>query len=131
MKKLLFSILLTMASAMAMNVSAGTRTIYLDANMWNTDGAIFAVHVWNTGDIDAQGYQLTHVEGSIYTAEIRDDATNAIFVRKDPNAEDATANVWNGTTSEIPPAAHRPAPLHGRFAQAAAYFLRMYDSSDS
>ena len=96
MKKLLFSILLTMASAMAMNVSAGTRTIYLDANMWNTDGAIFAVHVWNTGDIDAQGYQLTHVEGSIYTAEIRDDATNAIFVRKDPNAEDATANVWNG-----------------------------------
>ena len=96
MKKVLFSILLTMASAIAMNVSAGTRTIYLDANMWNTDGAIFAVHVWNTGDIDAQGYQLTHVEGSIYTAEIRDDATNAIFVRKDPNAEDATANVWNG-----------------------------------
>lgn len=76
----------------------GTRTIYLDANMWNTDGAIFAVHVWNASDADNKnaGYQLTHVEGSIYTAEIRDDATNAIFVRKDPNAEDATANVWNG-----------------------------------
>ena len=98
MKKLLFSILLTMASAMAMNVSAGTRTIYLDANMWNTDGAIFAVHVWNASDADNKnaGYQLTHVGGSIYTAEIRDDATNAIFVRKDPNAENATANVWNG-----------------------------------
>ena len=76
----------------------GTRTIYLDANMWNTDGAIFAVHVWNASDADNKnaGYQLTHVEGSIYTAEIRDDATNAIFVRKDPNAADATANVWNG-----------------------------------
>ena len=76
----------------------GTRTIYLDANMWNTDGAIFAVHVWNASDEDNKnaGYQLTHVEGTIYTAEIRDDATNAIFVRKNPNAEDATANVWNG-----------------------------------
>ncbi len=106
MKKLLFSILLTMASAIAMNVSAGTRTIYLDANIWNTGDAIFAVHVWNTGDIDAQGYQLTHVEGSIYTAEIRDDATNAIFVRKDPNAENTTIDVfageWNRSGTTIP-----------------------------
>ena len=75
MKKILFSILLTMASAMAMNVSAGTRTIYLDATVWSSDGPVFAVHVWNTGDADAADYTLTLVEGNIYKAEIRDDAT--------------------------------------------------------
>ena len=95
MKKLLFSILLTMASTMAMNVSAGTRTVYLDANMWNTDGAIFAVHVWNAGDADAADYTLTLVEGNIYKAEIRDDATSAIFLRRNPAGIDPN-NVWAG-----------------------------------
>jgi hypothetical protein len=86
----------------------GTRTIYLDANIWAFDGAIFAVHVWNAYDAANKnaGYQLTHVEGNIYTAEIREDATNAIFVRKDPNAENTTTDVfageWNRSVTTIP-----------------------------
>ena len=95
MKKILFSILLTMASAMAMNVSAGTRTIYLDATVWSSDGPVFAVHVWNTGDADAADYTLTLVEGNIYKAEIRDDATQAIFLRQNPAMVDPS-NVWAG-----------------------------------
>ena len=104
MKKLLFSILLTMASAMAMNVSAGTRTIYLDANMWNTDGAIFAVHVWHTDDTDAADYTLTLVEGNIYKAEIRDDATSAIFLRRNPasTSDNVWDDVWNRSETTIP-----------------------------
>ena len=73
----------------------GTRTIYLNANMWNTDGAIFAVHVWNTGEADAADYTLTLVEGNVYKAEIRDDATQAIFLRQNP-AEIDPSNVWAG-----------------------------------
>ena len=95
MKKILFSILLTMASAMAMNISAGTRTIYLDATVWSSDGPVFAVHVWNTGDTDAADYTLTLVEGNIYKAEIRDDATQAIFLRQNPAGIDPS-NVWAG-----------------------------------
>ena len=104
MKKLLFSILLTMASAMAMNVSAGTRTIYLDANMWNKDGAIFAVHVWNTGEADAADYTLTLVEGNVYQAEIRDDAKSAIFLRRNPasTSDNVWDDVWNRSETTIP-----------------------------
>ena len=93
-----------MASAMAMNVSAGTRTIYLDANMWNTDGAIFAVHVWNAGDEDAADYTLTLVEGNVYQAEIRDDAKSAIFLRRNPEStsDNVWDDVWNRSETTIP-----------------------------
>lgn len=104
MKKLLFSILLTMASAMAMDVSAGTRTIYLDANIWNTGDAIFVVHVWNVGDADAADYTLTLVEGNVYKAEIRDDATSAIFLRRNPasTSDNVWDDVWNRSETTIP-----------------------------
>ena len=94
MKK--FTFLMAMVFAMVMNLNAGTRTIYLDANIWAVDNPVFAAWVWNTGDADAQGYHFTLVEGTIYKAEIRDDATQAIFLRKDPAAENATTGVWEG-----------------------------------
>ena len=95
MKK--FTFLMAMLLAMVMNLNAqGTRTIYLDANIWATANPVFAAWVWNTGDADAQGYHFTLVEGTIYKAEIRDDATQAIFLRKDPAAENATTGVWEG-----------------------------------
>lgn len=96
MKKITF--LMAMVFAMVMNLNAqGTRTIYLDANIWATaDNPVFAAWVWNTGDADAQGYHFTLVEGTIYKAEIRNDATQAIFVRKDPNAEGSTTGIWEG-----------------------------------
>lgn len=77
-------------------VESGTRTIYLDVNVWSSDNPIFAAWVWNTGDADAAGYHFTLVEGTIYKADIRDDATNIIFLRKDPAAEGATTGIWEG-----------------------------------
>ena len=95
MKK--FTFFMAMVFAMLMNVSAQeTRTIYLDANIWAVDNPVFAAWVWNTGDADAQGYHFTLVEGSIYKAEIRSDATQVIFLRKDPNAEGSTTGIWEG-----------------------------------
>lgn len=83
----------------------GTRTIYLDANIWNVDGAVFAAHVWNIGDEDAADYTFTLVEGSVYKAEIRDDATAIIFLRQDPATVDPTnvwASEWNRAQTAIP-----------------------------
>lgn len=92
MKKITF--LLAVAFA-AVTASAGTRTIYLDANIWNVDGPVFAAHVWNLGDEDAADYWLELVEGNIFKAEIRDDATSVIFLRIDPAQKDE-GNVWAG-----------------------------------
>ena len=91
MKKLLFSILLTMASAMAMNVSA--RTIYLDANIWAVDNPKFSAWAWAEG-ADGAAYEFALVEGTIFRAEIPDDATGIIFLRNDPATFDIT-NPWN------------------------------------
>ena len=74
----------------------GTRTIYLDANIWETATPVYAVHVWNTGEDDAADYWFEAVEGTIYKAEIRDDATGAIFLRKDPNDAEVMTNIWGG-----------------------------------
>ena len=93
----------------AMTMSAqGTRTIYLDANIWAGAGVdpVYAVHVWNTGEEDAADYWFEPVDGNIFKADIRDDATKAIFLRKDPAAEnvgtDAFAGEWNRSETDIP-----------------------------
>ncbi len=82
----------------ALAVSAQTtRTIYLDANIWATDdNPVFAVHVWNTGDEDAADYWMTKVDGNIYKADIKDDATSAIFLRKNPADPEVETNIWGG-----------------------------------
>ena len=84
----------------------GTRTIYLDATWWMDKYPIFAAHVWNKGDEDAADYFFTLVEGNIYKADIRDDASAIIFYRKDPSATDVTVKVdagtWNTAQTGIP-----------------------------
>lgn len=83
----------------AMTMSAqSTRTIYLDANIWQTSDVnpVFAVHVWNTGEDDAADYWFEAVEGTIYKAEIRDDAVSAIFLRKDPADAQVMDLIWGG-----------------------------------
>ena len=99
MKKLI----LTLASVvLSLTAFAGTRTIYLDAQKWYPSDAVFGVHVWN-GEA-AESYELTLVEGTIYKADIRDDATNAIFLRKNPNglnAENFWAGEWNRSTTTL------------------------------
>ena len=104
MKKI--SILFT-AIALTMTISAQTRTIYLNADIWANEGnPVFAVHVWNTGDADAEDYWLTLDHDKIYKADIREDATSAIFLRKnpaDPNVNsDVWAGEWNRSTTSIP-----------------------------
>ena len=103
MKKITFlvaSMLCTVATMMAQE----TRTIYLDANIWETGGAIYAVHVWNTGDTDAADYSMTKVEGTIYKADIRSDATSAIFLRNNPDGTGTGFwdNEWNRSQTGIP-----------------------------
>ena len=73
-------------------INAGTRTIYLDASQWHPSDATFAIHVW--GGASAQSYAFSNVSGDLYSAEIADDATNAIFLRCNPSNFDIS-NVWN------------------------------------
>jgi len=95
MKKITLFLFMAMA---AITISAqSTRTIYLDANIWATeDNPVYAVYVWNTGDADAAGYWFEKVEGNIWKADIRDDATSAIFLRKNPNDAEVMTNIWGG-----------------------------------
>ena len=90
MKKLftLFTAMILMGSV----INAGTRTIYLDASEWYPSGAAFAIHVW--GGASAQSYAFSNVSGDLYSTEIADDATNAIFLRCDASKFDLS-NVWN------------------------------------
>ena len=106
MKKLFFLVAL-MAGIMATNVNA-TRTIYLDATMWNVDNPVYAVRVWTQSDADGADYWFTAVSGEagIFTADIRDDAKYAIFCRKNPNDGEvmntAFGGAWNRAYAEIP-----------------------------
>lgn len=95
MKKM-YAFLVVLATAMTMNLNA--RTIYLNPNIWDIDNPVYAVHVWNTGDEDAGDAWFEPVAGAegIFSAEIRDDATNAIFLRKNPNDEEVMTNIWGG-----------------------------------
>lgn len=83
-----------------------TRTIYLDASFWAADNPVYAIYVWNLGDEDAAGYYFEQVEGNIWKADIRDDATVAIFLRKNPEDPDVRENIWAGwwnrSTTSIP-----------------------------
>ncbi|MBO6306631.1 MAG: starch-binding protein [Paludibacteraceae bacterium] len=99
MKKLF----LTLASVvLSFTAFAGTRTIYLDAQKWGPSDAVYGIHVW--GGEAAESYAFALVEGTIYKADIRDDATHAIFLRKDPNGIDAEnfwAGEWNRSTTTL------------------------------
>lgn len=100
MKKI-YSFLFMVLAAMTVNA----KTIYLDATNWAYSDAAFVAHVWNAND-DATDYQLDPVQGEtgIYSADIREDATGIIFLRRDPNC--STPNVfdcwWNRADQSVP-----------------------------
>ena len=99
MKKL---ISLLASVVLSFTAFAGTRTIYLDAQKWGPSDAVYGIHVW--GGEAAESYAFALVEGTIYKADIRDDATHAIFLRKDPNgieAENFWAGEWNRSTTTL------------------------------
>ena len=106
MKKLFFSLTL-LFGLLTINMNAqSTRTIYLDATLWAAEAPVFMVHVWNEGDVDAADYTFEAVANTdnIYSADIRDDAAHAIFVRKDPNGNLSVIwdDAWNRAYSNIP-----------------------------
>lgn len=85
MKKIYFLLALVLCA-----ITANAKIIYLDANVWNKDGAHFEAWAW-VGDGDGQWYDFTSDFGSIYKAEIPDDITDMILLRKDPNS----TNNWD------------------------------------
>ena len=106
MKKFYFSLML-LFGLLAINMNAqSTRTIYLDATLWAADDPVFMVHVWNTGDEDAADYTFEAVvdAANIYSAEIRNDAAHAIFVRKNPEGDMSVIwnDAWNRAYTDIP-----------------------------
>ena len=102
MKK--FTFLMAMVFAMVMNLNAGTRTIYLDANIWAVDNPVFAAWVWAEG-AEGAAYEFTLVEGTIFQTEIPTAATGIIFLRNDPAKFDITKPwdaEWNRAQTTIP-----------------------------
>ena len=101
MKKLFLFFAALLLSVLAVN--AANRTIYLDASDWNSSGAVYAIHVW--GGAADQDVQFTNVSGDLYSVEIADDATNAIFLRCNAtnfNLSNLWNYEWNRSTTTIP-----------------------------
>lgn len=93
MKKVLF--LLTFFVC-ALGVQA--KTIYLNANIWETDNPAYYVHSWQDG---AEGYsdiRMSQVTGCIYSVDIPAAHNWVIFMRVIPStAEFSWDKVWNQT----------------------------------
>lgn len=77
----------------------GRRTIYLNASNWDPTPVYLDVHVWNDGNIYVADYALTLMGGKTYKVDIRTDATNAEFHRKNPNDH---GNIYNSHQALIP-----------------------------
>ena len=89
MKKIYFLMIALVLGALTGNA----KTIYLDANVWNKDGAHFEAWAW-VGDGAGQWYNFTSDFGSIYKAEMPDDITDMILLRKEPKSTNNWDN-WN------------------------------------
>lgn len=78
-----------------------SRTIYLDVTTnWNADNAIFAAHFWGGSGTNPSPVMMTNVEGNIYECKVDNDATDIIFVRKNPNSN-TTNNLWDGEWNRV------------------------------
>lgn len=78
-----------------------SRTIYLDVTTnWNADNAIFAAHFWGGSGTNPSPVMMTNVEGNIYECKVDNDATDIIFVRKNPNSN-TTDNLWDGEWNRV------------------------------
>lgn len=73
-----------------------TRTIYFDTSHWNTGGAKFGVHIWNSSG--SKDLWMSKVSGNIYSCEIPIGYNNIIFMRlKDTATSVNWDNTWNQT----------------------------------
>lgn len=80
-----------------------SRTIYLDVTTnWKDGNAKFAAHQWGGSGANPSTVMMTKVAGTsyIYECKVDKDATDIIFVRKDPNSN-TTTDLWNGEWDRV------------------------------
>ena len=79
------------------NDNQQAQTFYLNAGVWDVDGAIMFAYIWNNDG--AQGIKMVK-EGDAYNAVIPAGYSNIIFVRCNPVGGDTFNwdNCWNKTT---------------------------------
>lgn len=80
-----------------------SRIIYLDVTKnWNVSNAKFAAHFWGGAGTNPSPVMMTKVSGTqhIYECKIDKDATDIIFVRKDPNSNTSN-NLWDGEWNRV------------------------------
>ena len=76
-----------------------TRTIYLNANMWDADNAVMFLHYWDdTNSVAAVDVKMTVVDAEhhIYSAEMPTEANQLLFVRMPAGSESVNWDTkWN------------------------------------
>ena len=80
-----------------------SRIIYLDVTTnWNVSNAKFAAHFWGGAGTNPSPVMMTKVSGTqhVYECKIDKDATDIIFVRKDPSSN-TTNNLWDGEWNRV------------------------------
>lgn len=79
--------------------ASSSRTIYLNAKTyWDVDGAVFMAHFWGGAGVNPSPVLMKKDSGNIYKCEVDADATDIIFVRKNPANNDTT---WDGEWGRI------------------------------
>ncbi len=83
-----------------------TKTIYLNANIWETADAWFWVHAWDSSN-NQTDVKMTAVAGEdgLYSAQIPEDYTQVKFVRMDPDYTNISwdTGIWNKSVNETIP----------------------------
>lgn len=73
-----------------------TKTLYLDAYVWNCDNARFAVYSYGNGE--EEWTDMTLVSGNVYKVDVKTSYPNLIFTRMNGStSENKWDNVWNQT----------------------------------
>ena len=79
--------------------ASSSRTIYLNAKTyWDVDGAVFMAHFWGGAGVNPSPVLMKKDSGNIYKCEVDADATDIIFVRKNPAYNNTT---WDGEWGRI------------------------------
>ena len=87
-------ILLALVSVFAVNA----RTVYLAPNVWNTDGAKFAIYYFQGEDNGWSNFMTVMSDGETFETTIPDKYTSIIFVRLNKTATSPNwTDKWNQT----------------------------------
>lgn len=80
-------------------VHVETRDIYLNtATNWSTDSPKFFAHFWGGTPMETPVF-MTEVSTDLYKCAVPTDATNIIFVRRNPS--ETSDNLWDGEWNRV------------------------------